>query len=327
MRGYLKRSRRKDAGITMVAVLASFTVLIVVILGSLAYLTASTKYSRYEQDNDLALAAAQSGLNDLLSRLRAQPNYLNATYVRENQDDPNGYCRSKATGGPLSEGDIYHNVCEDWEDDMEIVPWEYGPANGGKYQAFHYAVTNYEPIPMVSWVVSSGYSGSVIRSIRARISQDSTPMYLYMSDYEVVDPTDFTAYPNGESSKACGEGFPPAPDDLGYAWQIKDPALNKPQRYYLDASGFLQKCAEPTFELWDTLDGPVHSNDTIKSNGAHFTGGFTTADKDCERANPLDGATWDECVDGHADFGAVAPKYHGHQEIPLVPGKGNADVN
>ena len=329
MRDYLSRSRAKEEGITMVAVLAAFTILIVVVLGSLAYLTASTKYSRYEQDNDLALAAAKSGLNDLLSILRAEPKYLNPADVAATKGEATGYCQNEATGGPPSEGDIYAaaEYCG-WTEATKIETKEFGPANGGHFQAFHYAVTNYEPISMTSWVVSTGYSNSVVRSIRARISQDSTPMYLYMSNWEVVDPTDFTVYTDGKSGLACGQGYPGLETikQLGYSWEIDDPDSDKPERAYVDSAGFKQTCAEPSFEVWDTLDGPVHSNDTIKSRGAKFFGGFTTADPACQAALPEDDGTWRNCVEGSADFGDTPPAYHGYQEIPQVPGKENLNV-
>jgi hypothetical protein len=46
------------------------------VLGSLAFMSNSIKFSRHQQDTDLALAAAQSGLNDLLAQFRGDPAYL-----------------------------------------------------------------------------------------------------------------------------------------------------------------------------------------------------------------------------------------------------------
>ncbi|MDR2253345.1 MAG: hypothetical protein LBD97_05715 [Bifidobacteriaceae bacterium] len=329
MRDYLKRNRRRahDAGITMVAVLAAFTVLIVVVLGSLAYLSASTKYSRYEQDNDLALAAAQSGLNDLLSRLRSNSEYLTSTEVINTKDEITGYCKNPAAGGPASEGDIYSADCG-WASNMEARTLEYGSANGGKYQAFHYVVEDYDPIPMTAVVVSTGFSGTTVRSIRARISQEGTPMYLYMSDYEVVDPTDYTTYPpdNGDTSLACGFGFPSEAtrNELGYRWEIN--ANKKPERFWVDRSGFMQTCGEPSFESWDVLDGPVHSNDTITSRGAQFIGGFSTGDPNCN-PDPLDDNTWDQCVNGSvSNWNGLVPEGGVTKPIPQVPSKDDPDV-
>ncbi|MDR1188354.1 MAG: hypothetical protein LBK95_13020 [Bifidobacteriaceae bacterium] len=302
------------------AVLVGFTVLMVVVLGSLAYLSASTKYSRAEQDTDLALTAARSGLNDLLLRLRTDPAYLDD--VASKKDEEGNYCLAKGAGGPASEGDKFRDACGwTWNEPQ----WEsYGNGPGGEFQRFHYVIKNYSELAKSLEVVSTGASGSTVRSLKARLAVDSTPMYLYISDYEVVDPTDYTTYPNGKTSGACGAGWVygnPA-SDLGHAWQIKDgstdPEKTKPARKYLDTNGILHDCAEPFFAGWDTLNGPVHSNDTIKSKGATFTGDFTTADPKCSQAVAGDPSTWNSCVNGGAIF-SKAPSHSGLKAIPKVP--------
>jgi Tfp pilus assembly protein PilX len=66
MMARLAGRRGKDAGIAIVATIGSFTIVMIVALGSLAFVSNSTKYSRFEQDVDLALAAAEAGIADLL---------------------------------------------------------------------------------------------------------------------------------------------------------------------------------------------------------------------------------------------------------------------
>jgi Tfp pilus assembly protein PilX len=291
MRGYLRRRRGRDAGVTMVAVLAAFTILMVVVLGSLAYLTASTKYSRYEQDTDLALAAAQSGVSDLLSRLRADPDYLSD--VAGTKDDPTGYCQAAFTGAPPQssegalDGDYFAADCG-WTAGTEAKVAEFGA--GSAAERFHYMVTYYSPIARSLEVVATGAAGSVVRSIKARIAKDSPEQYLYLSDYEVIDPTDDTAYPDGISSRMCGQGWPEAEtmNQLGHRWEIYPNPANKPTRIYIGSDNLARACPEPYFSQFDVLDGRVHSNDTIKSNKAQFLGEFTTRDPRCQAVNPAD---------------------------------------
>lgn len=323
MCGWLNRRRRRrgrEDGITMVAVLVALTIILVVVLGSLAYLSSSTKYSRYEQDNDLALAAAQSGISELLSRLRTNPDYL--TNVYDTRADPKSYCNSPGVGGPISEGDHFRVDCE-WPDSTDIN-WASvsGDASAGA-QKYHLVITDFVAMAESLEVVSTGKSQNVVRSVKARLARASSPMFLYLSDYELVDPTDYTAYPIGTGATwaTCGQNWQVGDDDtgdLGYAWEIK--AGDKPARYYVDKNGFLHRCSQPAFERWDTLEGPVHSNDTIKSNGATFSGEFSSANEDCRNlVVPGDSSTYDNCIDGTATFSGSGPFYQSRQLVQKTP--------
>ncbi|MDR3359819.1 MAG: hypothetical protein LBO20_04055, partial [Bifidobacteriaceae bacterium] len=268
----------EEAGFTMVAVLGCCAILMSVVLGSVAFLSSSTKFSRYEQDSELALAAAESGLNELLGLLRTDPNYLTVEAVAEDNDNATGYCHLDATGGPEEEGDHFRDVCG-WPADQEVGTRPVAP--GQTRQRYHYAVTAVDPVSQTVSVVSSGMSRQVVRSLAARIAPEATPLYLYWSDYELADPTDYTAYgPNDQytapqtTSNGCGyPGLDAAEGDLLYAW--RDGAEAK--RVYKVAGSQLRECYEPSFRSWDTLSGRVHSNDTIRSDGATFMGQFTTS--------------------------------------------------
>lgn len=308
MRSFMARRRRAagkraDAGMTMVAVLASCVILVTVVLGSAAFLSSSTKFSRYEQDSDLALAAAQSGMNDLLAQLRADSNYLDT--VAADHVDAVGYCHSGATGGPADiEGDYFKDVCG-WTNGTGVAWKPLGGVAGRQY--YHYVVTDYDPITSTVDAVSTGKSGTVVRSLRARLAPESTPMYMYFSDYELADPTDPTTYPPNHSyqdpkrtSDACG-GYPGSGSentDLKYAWE----AEVGDRRYAFD--GLVRDCYEPEFNGWgdgrDSLDGWFHSNDTVRSDGAVFGGGsWTTADPKCSAEGT--------CVNGSATWLATHP--------------------
>ncbi|MDR1633490.1 MAG: hypothetical protein LBS27_00890 [Bifidobacteriaceae bacterium] len=328
MRSCLARLARHrkgaDLGITMVAVLASFTILIVVVLGSLAYLSASTKSSRFEQDTDLALAAAQSGVNDLLSRLRENPDYL--AEVAATKDLASGYCKNPAVGGKnavAAEKDDFESIC-DWPESHAKF-YKFDNSSAQSSQSFHYSVHNWVAIADSFDVVSTGRSNGVTRSVRAHIARDPAPGYLYLSDYELADPTDYTAYyPDAESSETCGEGYPSATTMavLGYKWEVA--GGSRPGRFYTNSDGFNRPCLEPSFESWDVLDGRVHSNDTIKSDGATFKSEFTTSDTRCV-AVPSNPASWSTCVDGTANFNQM-PAKRGKIVLPALPPKNDPNV-
>ena len=90
----------------------------------------------------------------------------------------------------------------------------------------------------------TGKVGSALRSILVSVKQRGFVDYLYFTRYELIDPI--------QSNAACVPS---------YAWQVPHSA----------------KCMEVTFGSADTLDGPVHSNDTIRVCGAKFLQGLSSS--------------------------------------------------
>jgi Tfp pilus assembly protein PilX len=308
---------------TMIAVLVSCTILMTVVLGSAAFLSSSTKFSRYEQDSDLAFSAAQSGLNDLLTRLRADPAFLET--LEMNSQDPGSYCLSEATGGP--DEDVFADICG-WSTSTNVNWAEITSAQTSARQYFHYVITFYDEISQSIDVTATGKSRNVVRSITARLAPVSTPMYLYISNYELADPTDYTTYTREDvygggqlTSMACGAGWAPGsvPGDLHYEWEVgtTDPVTGKkipPRRY--NYTGLEQACFVPAFDAWDTLQGRIHSNDTIRARGTVFIVDpeWTTAKKECLAAgDPLK-----DCIDGNATWQNGGPKYHEKMDMPTT---------
>ncbi|MDR2114697.1 MAG: hypothetical protein LBO75_05400 [Bifidobacteriaceae bacterium] len=324
-----------ETGMTMVAVLAAFTILMVVVLGSAASLSAATKSSRLEQDTDLALAAAQSALNDLLTRLRIDGGFLEDVAADHAAGDPAGYCAAPAAGGPAHlEADVFAAICE-WSNS---TPVGWAEDLGGR-QYYHYAVTSFNASADQAQVIATGRAGQVVRSIQAYLMRETTPGWLYISNYELADPWDPVTYapigidgyygPMGDggfggmqlTSTACGgqgedpprpadlPGQPPALIPLSYHWELRDfPGSGTPEdrfrepRYYHDYQADVSRaCQQPAFETWDTLNGKIHSNDTFTVNGARISGEFTTADPKCQSGQPQQcviglGANWADPV-------------------------------
>ncbi|MDR2253184.1 MAG: hypothetical protein LBD97_04870 [Bifidobacteriaceae bacterium] len=311
-------ARSGEAGITMVVVLVAAVVIMVTVLGTFAFLSQSIKYSRHQQDTDLALAAAQSGLSDLLAQLRGDP-----TYLSEVSDPSDPYCRDEATGGP--EGDYFAEPCG-WNDST-AVQWE----SIGDRQEYHFAITTYSPITEQVEVLSTGRAGDVVRSLKGYVGREASDKWLYFTDYELADPTDYTTYrtwtndpaesvygPNQLTSQGCGGGYSlgtqaGGTNELGYKWQMSP--TSPVRRTYVN-KGLSFECAVPDFVAGDVIDGPVHSNDTIRSSGAKFTDRFSTFDPKCQGAQAADPATWNRCVDGTADFGVMPTYRDGPLQLP-----------
>ncbi|MDR2382033.1 MAG: hypothetical protein LBE08_12870 [Bifidobacteriaceae bacterium] len=327
MRRYLERKRRRrtgEDGVTMVAVLVSFTIILAMILGSLAMISSSTKHSRHQQDSDLALAAAESGLNALLARLRGDPSHVSGI-----TDPTSEYCVAKATGGPTggADEDFFASDCK-WSAGT-AVSWEEAGDDG---EEFHYSITSYDSITNSIEVLSTGRSNNVYRTVKGYLGREATEMWLYISDYELADPNDYSTYltwsqnasggsiygPDQITSQGCGGGYglgTGTETDLGYKWQTGDPD-SKVSRYY-SMNGFDYPCEEPGFIDGDVLNGPVHSNDTIKSTGAHFTQSFSTADPACATADPDNPGDWDVCVNGAGNTFDQLPTYRaGGYQLP-----------
>lgn len=321
-RGHLA-GKGREAGMTMVVVLAALVILLTVVLGSAAFLSSSTKFSRYEQDSDLAQAAAQSGLNELLALLRTDASLLEDIAIDASNDE--GYCELDAVGGP--DADVFADVCG-WDSGSEVGWARLSPHNATQY--YHYAVTYYDAVSQTIEVLATGKSNTVSRSLKARLSPETTPMFLYLSNYELADPTDYTTYadasatylPLKRTSGACGGdwkvGAPP--DSLSYAWEIAAAATTstpRPPRVYTDYT-LNRSCLEPVFEDWDQMNGRFHSNDTVRSEGARFSGGeWTTSNPACQNAKATDSGTWNSCVIGTAVWSASnPPSYAARKELP-----------
>ena len=94
---------------------------------------------------------------------------------------------------------------------------------------------------------STGRVGKETRSVVANLKQQGFIDFLYFTDYEIQDPAI-----SGDNAVACTK----------YAWAGR-PTTN---------------CGDIQFGSSDVVNGPVHSNDTIRSCSATFNGTVTTAD-------------------------------------------------
>ncbi|MBH0053267.1 hypothetical protein I6E74_03675 [Salinibacterium sp. SWN139] len=119
------------------------------------------------------------------------------------------------------------------------------PDSGESGSFFRYEVDNSEYAGSgVIRVRSTGKVGTETRTIVADLRQSGFIDFLYFTDYEIQDPA-FSG------------------------------ANNSCVKYWWDGRG--NNCGEIAFSGGDTVDGPVHSNDTIRICNASFLGNVTTS--------------------------------------------------
>jgi len=73
--GVLRRMHSDEDGVALVVVVGSMLVLAMFMMVGLTYAISSTRFSRLDQDYTAAMTAAQSGIEDYISRLNRDDNY------------------------------------------------------------------------------------------------------------------------------------------------------------------------------------------------------------------------------------------------------------
>lgn len=265
----------QDQGMSMVMVVGSMMTLMVLVLGSLAYTMQSEKFARYDQDYTAAMAAAQSGVEDYISRLNRNDNYHTTVD-----------CSNPALQGPTTQS----NTCG-W---TATTPAGWSPVTPGQpvttSPAYHYkadgSTVNTEGTVTLT---STGRSRDVYRTIEVAVGKGGSTDFVYYTDFESADPANKVSYPDPASVSAqCGGG---TGGGARYFWQGR--------------SG----CREITFIGSDTLDGRTFTNDAFLSSNALFEQGIESANPACRNvtSNPT---TWNSCLrsGSTARFGQQ-PKY------------------
>jgi Flp pilus assembly pilin Flp len=216
------RTRRDEGGVAMITVMMIVVVLTLLMVAAIGYAVQGEPLSRRDQDWNAALAAAQAGVDDYLYRLQQDDNYY-----------------------------LYSSTVPPTPANQAFTGWTTipGPANQGQ---FHYSVSlaQYASQGIVQ-LSSTGRVRGVQRTIRANLRRRNFLDYLYLTDYEALDPQ---------------SGYYP------------DPATATAQcsRYWW-AGRPTSPCVRISFVTGDAINGPMHTNDTISVNGSPtFNGKATT---------------------------------------------------
>ena len=301
--------RRDDAGAALMIVVGSMLILSMLALTALTFTLQSTKFARFDQDYATAMSAAQSGIEDFISRL--------------NRDDTYGLspdCTNAAWKGPMAAGT---NTCG-WTT-ATLPGWS--PVEPGQTSTtvgwYHYSVAYILGSDTYQMTVT-GRSGERYRTVEGTIKVGTSLDYVYYTDFEDADPANtlLAKYsPNGAPKDECGKS------GAGIAWYWHD----MPGR--ADNRTTATDCQEIRFASGDVIDGEVFSNDTIWATNNDASKGkpkfmkqFWTADENCKNATDVV-TTWvSKCLrqfpagDGSeassADFNGNKPLYHSPLYLP-----------
>ena len=271
--------RGDDQGIAMIMVMASITVLALLVTAALGYALQQQPQARHDQDWNAALGAAQAGVDDYLARLNQNDSYWQTV-------DCTNVALQGAKTGTNSCG-WTAATAPGWQNLSTV-----NPARG----AFHYDVDSSAIFSQgVVRVTSTGKVNGVTRSVQVLVARGGATDFLYYTDFEDADPANTTVYPSGAPSNACGKA---GPTSANYWFQGR--------------SG----CTEITFVTGDQLDGQVHFNDTPLMTGTPtFLKGWETSDPGCKTAT---GPTYAGCFRGSAtpNYNGFKPVYSGQLSPP-----------
>jgi len=166
----LRRVHDDEQGIAMVTVLGLGLVLALLVTALLQYGMGSMRQARYDQDWHSALAAANAGVDDFLSRINRDVAYW------QQADDCDDCSPSLDPDNPALTGFV--------------------PIPGGESQ-FRYDVDAGDiGATGVIVVRATGRVNDVERTVRAELRRRTFLDYLYFTEYETMDPS---AYPSSGS--------------------------------------------------------------------------------------------------------------------------------
>ena len=256
------------------AVLGTMAVLVLFLLGTLAYATQNLAPTRKDQDSKAALAAAQAGVDDFLSRLNADNSYWQAADAANT-----AYTTGLAlpgTGGTPSASTPSCSGCSFTYERLGTV------SDVAKAGSLRLRVT--------------GRAGKATRTMVATLQPVGFLKYVYYTDVEAVDPALYsTGWPvnvDGVSSDTQGSttryyfADPAVVESLCARryWEGRNNGLSytstttNPYYVYTVKNGswtgtttgtvgktvsFVSGCKNLQWVSGDGVDGPAHSNDAL----------------------------------------------------------------
>ncbi len=261
----------KDGGFALVTVLGTMTVLTIFLLSTLAYALNNMPVSRADQDGKAAIAAAQAGVDDYLSRLNAS----GGSYWQTTDTSNTAFTTGLAI-----------------------------PGTGGAQGSFTYRV-----LSSLQEVNSSGHLRLEVigrsRTEQRRLIATLQPVgflnYIYYTDVEAEDPVLYSAMwqalVNGKESYTqgnktyyyvanpatvntmCARYYYTGRTNVTYTSSTTDPILiyelknNGTFSYYSSITDGTQAklkygCKNIEWVTGDRVDGPLHSNDALQITGS-----------------------------------------------------------
>ncbi|WP_427007035.1 hypothetical protein [Pseudarthrobacter sp. H2] len=241
----------------LIVVIGIGAVLTLLVTASLSISLSGVVKAKTDQDWNAAVAAAYAGADDYKSKLAND-----STYTKYGNPDSPFSASSKAAGTILLPPASATNPAFGLG---QSGSWATMPGSG-ETASYRYEVdnSNYWSTGALR-LQSTGRVGKQTRSIVVNLKQSGFINYLYFSNYEMPDP----ALTNN-----------PATCVVKYRWQDRS-----------------DTCATVQFGAADTINGPLHSNDTILPCSATFNGPATTANPVGPPATPTRYAKVPGCLD------------------------------
>lgn len=235
------RLRGDDAGIAMVMVIGISMVLMILVTVGVGVSLSGVVKSKTDESWNAAIAAAYAGVEDYKSKLA----------------NDNSYYQYGNTAAPFSAGSTLNpvsianpafgtGVSGTWaeipDDDDENTPTSF----------YRYEVDTRDYLDTgILKVRATGRVGDVTRSVVANLKQKGFIDFLYYTTFEIGDPALLEGKTDVEKL-ACEK----------YAYQSRP-----------------SYCGAIAFGPNDTINGPMHSNDSFRACGSTFNGAVTTAYK------------------------------------------------
>lgn len=251
----MSRLDRDERGVALILTISVTAALALLVTSLLGYGVSTMRQSRNTQDRLAALAAAEAGVDDYLSRLNRDENYWQ--YNATNPPPP-------STPNPALTG-------------FTPVP---GDVNEGSFTYVPDASTVATDGTVV--LTSTGRVRSAERTVRVLLRPATVLDYLYYTEYETTDPSAYTRWQTGGNQNNPQYVYGATAQAQAAAWCQK-------HRYdvWVNPNGALQtgrdsRCADISWfgdgNSRDVVQGPFHSNDIIVVNGdPHFLGTASTA--------------------------------------------------
>jgi hypothetical protein len=201
-----------ESGLAMIVVMMVVMLLTFIPLAIFTQSLQQLPLARHDQDHEAALHAAEAGVDDYLNRLNQNSNYwlYNATNAA-----PDG--------------------------NQAFTNWVPVPGPSDNNEVFRYTPdTTRTGVSGTIYLTSTGKSRNVMRTVKVGIRRQGFLDFLYMTDYEIVDPAlsgdpGSCVFRSWEKNSASPTGYGPDPSNCSIV-------------YWTDAA---------------VLNGPVHTNDGL----------------------------------------------------------------
>ncbi|GAA4160390.1 hypothetical protein GCM10022286_16330 [Gryllotalpicola daejeonensis] len=259
-----------ERGSALMLVIGIAAVLTIVVATGLSLAQSATIKSGSDRDSAAAVAAAYSGIADYSARLTNDNSYIN-------RGDAHAPFSVHSTGLTLPPT-LNPAFCYG-QSGGGCTPNTWAPVPGAAgNEAFRYEVDNsqYNKTGTVQ-LLATGRAGQTTRSIRATVRQNGFLQYVYFSDFETMDPALLAPKTGHDWSVECAR------------YQFTDAATNPTPRNTDNCGGLIQ------FSSHESINGPIHSNDTLLICGGTFTDEIETGNPKPAPNNYLTGNSSSTC--------------------------------